>query len=163
MNSPSWRTLLPKWTNARNTMPKWSSERPRMKFSSIARTAVISISSCDVTARAITTAIPRRPDGAGGEGSRLWRGGILRATSTCRGTTHARFGCEVERKASNLVAHSVAERSSSHSGERQRALIRTTSLPGHTGPKSKNLGCPPGLPVRLTSGHDERYCTAARF
>jgi hypothetical protein len=32
----------------------------------------------------------------------------------CRGTTHARSASEVERKVSNLVAHSPAERSSSY-------------------------------------------------
>jgi hypothetical protein len=43
------------------------------------------------------------------------RVGFLGATSFCRGTTHARFASEVEQKVSNLLAHSPAERSSSHS------------------------------------------------
>jgi hypothetical protein len=47
------------------------------------------------------------------------RGGISGAPSLCRGTTHARFGSEVERKSSNLVAHSPAERSTSYGGEGQ--------------------------------------------
>ena len=39
------------------------------------------------------------------------RGGLPGATSDRSGTTHARFGSEVERKASNLVALLSAERS----------------------------------------------------
>jgi hypothetical protein len=47
-------------------------------------------------------------------------GGFPGSTSLSRGTTHARFGSEVERKASNLVAHLLpAERSSSRSEGRQ--------------------------------------------
>ena len=39
------------------------------------------------------------------------RGGLPGATSDRNGTTHARFGSEVERKASNFVALLSAERS----------------------------------------------------
>jgi hypothetical protein len=49
---------------------------------------------------------------------RCGRVGFLEATSLGRGTTHARFGGEVEQIVSNLVALSPAERSSSHSGGR---------------------------------------------
>jgi hypothetical protein len=66
---------------------------------------VISISSCDVTAHAVTTATPRRPEGTGGAEIRVREKGFSGGTSLCRGTTHAPFGSEVERKVSNLVAH----------------------------------------------------------
>jgi hypothetical protein len=49
-----------------------------------------------------------------GRGSESGRGGFPGGTSFCRGTTHARFGSEVEQKVSNLVAHSPARRSPSH-------------------------------------------------
>jgi hypothetical protein len=45
-----------------------------------------------------------------GRGSEWGRGGFSARTSFCRGTTHARFGSEVEWNASNLVALLPAER-----------------------------------------------------
>jgi hypothetical protein len=83
-----------------------------------------------VTAHAVTTDTPRRPDGAGGEEIRMReRGDFSGSRSFCRGTTHARFAGEVERKVSNLVAPSPAERSSSYLRGGNGGSIRRASTP----------------------------------
>jgi hypothetical protein len=62
-----------------------------------------------LTAHAVTAATPLRPGGTGGEDIWARRRGDFCGHLFSSGTTHARFGNEVEWNASNLVALFPAE------------------------------------------------------